>query len=133
MNSEITRWSRVPSYSGSVLRTPSRGSVHSLAPVASSTKFATVFGACSGIRRAVNEPMDVTKVAGVMRSPSLGGGGSLPPAASGQEGRRVVAVLVPVRGPRGPRRHRELRQTDQRGVVVHPLPPPLPPPLIAVR
>src|SRR5438093_13701002 len=59
----ITRWKTVPSYSRSVLRCRSRGSVHSRAPVARSTKLATVFGACSGNRRALNVPMDVTNVA----------------------------------------------------------------------
>ena len=48
------------------MRLLSRGSVHPLDPFASSTKLATVYGACSGISRTVNEPMDVTNVASVM-------------------------------------------------------------------
>ena len=44
----------VPGYSGSVFFSRSRGSVHSRPPVASSVKFATVFGAWSGISRTVN-------------------------------------------------------------------------------
>src|SRR5688572_26921426 len=67
MKLPITRWKTVPSYKRSLVRSPLLGSVHSLAPVARSTKFATVFGACSGMRRTVNEPMFVTKVAVVIQ------------------------------------------------------------------
>jgi len=45
MKPGITRWKTTPSYSGVVMGLPVAGSVHSRAPVASSTKFATVFGA----------------------------------------------------------------------------------------
>src|SRR5687768_7209722 len=65
----ITRWKTVPSYRAPLFRSPLHGSVHSFSPVASSTKFATVFGACSGMRRTVNEPMVVTKVAVVIARP----------------------------------------------------------------
>src|SRR6187200_990609 len=72
MNPSITRWNTVPGYNASDLVWPSRGSVHSRPPVARSTKFCTVFGACSGIRVTVNEPWFVTMVALGMGQPPGG-------------------------------------------------------------
>src|SRR2546428_1876592 len=66
MKSGITRWKIVPSYRGSVFERPSRGSLHWRSPRASSTKFATVVGACSGMRRTFNVPIEVVKVAVVV-------------------------------------------------------------------
>src|SRR5215211_2887545 len=139
MKPSIMRWKIVPAYKGSDEREPSRGSVHSFAPVASSMKFATVFGAWSGISRTVNEPMDVTNVASVMvRGFPWDGGGSLPagPGAGAPQpregGRDEMDVVVPVRGPERARRHREPRERDQRPVVIHAPPREVPPALLAV-
>src|SRR5260221_7990057 len=63
MNSGITRWKIVPSYMGSVFFLPSRGSFHSLLPVARPTKLSTVFGAWSGSNRTLMLPLFVTNVA----------------------------------------------------------------------
>src|SRR6476620_9611252 len=72
MKSPITRWNTVPSYRRAVERCPVRGSVHSRSPRASSVKLATVLGACSGIRRTLNSPSEVTNVAVGMAKPPVG-------------------------------------------------------------
>lgn len=59
----MTRWKTVPSYSGSVVFWPSVGRVHSRAPVASSTKFRTVFGAKFGSSSISMSPWLVFRVA----------------------------------------------------------------------
>src|SRR5437667_140365 len=66
MKSGMTRWKSVPSYRGSVFERPSRGSRHWRSPRASSTKLATVLGACSGMRRTFTVPIEVVKVAVVV-------------------------------------------------------------------
>src|SRR4026209_151206 len=64
MKPSITRWKIVPGYIASDDVMPSL--VHSRPPVARSTKFLTVLGACSGISVTVNEPLLVTNVAVVI-------------------------------------------------------------------
>src|ERR1044072_7134543 len=83
INPSITRWNTVPGYKASDLVWPSRGSVHSRPPVARSTKFCTVLGACSGIRATVNEPWFVTMVALGMGQPPGGREAASLPGANG--------------------------------------------------
>src|SRR4051812_13769575 len=66
MKASITRWKMVPLYYGSVLFLPVRGSVHSLVPSASPTKFSTVFGASWSNSWIVNLPSLVVKCANNM-------------------------------------------------------------------
>src|SRR5678815_2877547 len=81
--------------------------------------------------------MDVTNVASVIPGTPLAGAGILPagpgPSEPGEGGRHEVHVLVPVRGPRCARGHREPRERDQRRVVVHAPAGEVPPAPIAVR
>src|SRR3954453_20463036 len=69
MKLSMTRWNTVPVYRASSRVEPSVGSVHVVTPFARSTKFFTVFGACSGMSVAVNDPRFVTNVAVVMSVP----------------------------------------------------------------
>src|SRR4051812_5045692 len=60
----ITRWKMVLSKSGTPLVSfPVAGFVHSLVPLASPIKFATVFGACLGKSVHFNFPSEVSKMA----------------------------------------------------------------------
>src|SRR6202035_2013803 len=63
MNSGITRWKMVPSYSRSLLFLRETGCVHSRLPSASSTKFFTVLGASFSKRRQTIVPSLVLKMA----------------------------------------------------------------------
>src|SRR4051812_45388177 len=64
MNSLIQRWNTVPSYRGTPFFFSSvAGCVHSFSPVASPTKFSTVFGASLLNSRTTIVPSVVSKVA----------------------------------------------------------------------
>src|SRR4051812_22251212 len=66
MKASITRWKMVPLYYGPVPFRPVRGSVHSLVPSASPTKFSTVLGASWSNSWIVNLPSLVVKCANNM-------------------------------------------------------------------
>jgi len=63
MNPGMMRWKITPSYNGSVDFSPVAGWVHSISPVASPTKFFTVFGAWWPYRSTLIGPWLVLSVA----------------------------------------------------------------------
>src|SRR4026209_2612500 len=98
MKPSITRWKIVPGYIASDDVMPSL--VHSRPPVARSTKFLTVLGACSGISVTVNEPLLVTNVAVVIRGPFGSGSVGVERAQSLPEDRGTPHREVRIRGRR---------------------------------
>ena len=108
MKPSMTRWKTVPSYNLVAVFDPLRGSFHSLVPSASSTKFATVFGAWSAKSLISMSPFVVCKVAKSRRPLSDSSGRCADTSSS----HATADTVAPYRGHEPPGR---ARITDRRG------------------